>query len=158
MDWNTPRFGESLQPQSLAARGDAASITRNQLPQLRRRREHERMGSKRLQFTAELQPQRRGWLGVQLPAGSAAALGTRGQVRVRLTINGVSFETLAFPDGGGGHVVWVRAPLRRRLGLERGQRIEVMVERAPQRPRVPVRTNCRRNSRVRVRLSSRGTG
>jgi Domain of unknown function (DUF1905)/Bacteriocin-protection, YdeI or OmpD-Associated len=100
--------------------------------------EHLRMASQRLRFTAKLQPQRRGWLGVQLPSASAAALATRSQARVRATIRGVTFETVAFPDGKGGHFVLVNAPLRRRLELAEGERIEVAIERAAPRPPSPV--------------------
>jgi Domain of unknown function (DUF1905)/Bacteriocin-protection, YdeI or OmpD-Associated len=96
------------------------------------------MATQRLRFTAKLQPQRRGWLGLQLPPASAAALATRSQARVRTTIRGVSFETVAFPDGKGGHFVLVNALLRRRLKLAEDERVEVAIERAAPRPPAPV--------------------
>jgi Domain of unknown function (DUF1905)/Bacteriocin-protection, YdeI or OmpD-Associated len=75
---------------------------------------------------------------MRLPSDSASALGTRGQARIRATIRDLSFETVAFPDGGGGHLVFLNASLRRRLALAEGDRVEVAIERAPARPRVSV--------------------
>jgi hypothetical protein len=92
------------------------------------------MSGRPLHFSAELRPQRRGWLGVALPRASAAALGSRLQVRVRATIRGVSFETTAFPGGDGSHFLPLNATLRQRLGLVEGEAVEVAVEVAPARP------------------------
>jgi hypothetical protein len=100
--------------------------------------EHSPMATQRLRFTAKLQPQRRGWLGVQLPPAPATALATRSQARVRTTIRGVSFDTVAFPDGKGGHFVPVNAQLRRRLDLAEGERVEVAIERVAPRPPAPI--------------------
>jgi hypothetical protein len=71
-----------------------------------------------------------------LPRFAAVALGSRGQVRVTATIEGVSFETCAFPRGDGSHFIPMNSALRKRLGLVEGQRVEVAVERAPPLPPV----------------------
>jgi uncharacterized protein DUF1905/bacteriocin resistance YdeI/OmpD-like protein len=92
----------------------------------------------RLRFVSELRPQRRGWLGFELPRVAAGALGSRGQVRVTATIGGVNFETCAFPRGDGSHFIPMKSALRKRLGLVEGQRVEVIVERAPPLPPVPI--------------------
>jgi hypothetical protein len=92
----------------------------------------------RLRFVSELRPQRRGWLGFELPRVAADVLGSRGQVRVHATIGGVNFETCAFPRGDGTHFVPMKSALRRRLGVAEGQEVEVVVERAPALPAVPM--------------------
>jgi uncharacterized protein DUF1905/bacteriocin resistance YdeI/OmpD-like protein len=93
---------------------------------------------RRLRFVSELRPQRRGWLGLELPRTAAGALGGRGQVRVIATVAGVSFETCAFPIGDGSHFIPMNSALRERLGLVKGQRVEVAVERALPLPPVPI--------------------
>jgi hypothetical protein len=92
----------------------------------------------RLRFVSELRPQPRGWLGLELPKTAADALGGRGQVRVTATVAGVSFETCAFPIGDGSHFIPMNGVLRERLGLVKGQRVEIAVERAPPLPPVPI--------------------
>jgi hypothetical protein len=92
----------------------------------------------RLRFVSELRPQGRGWLGFELPRVAADVLGSRGQVRVRATIGGVKFETCAFPRGDGSHFVPVKSAHRRRLGLADGDEVEVVVERAPPLPPIPI--------------------
>jgi hypothetical protein len=76
-------------------------------------------------FQAEVAATRRGWLGVKLPPGSAEWLGTRGQVRIAAIINAEAFSTTAFPSGEGRHVVLVNERLRRRLGVEQGDSVDV---------------------------------
>lgn len=78
-----------------------------------------------LRFRARLAPTRRGWLGVVLPPESGEWLGTRGQAPVEVIVRGVAFRTTAFPSGDGGHVVLVNKRLRRTLGVEQGDSIEV---------------------------------
>src|SRR5438046_2226651 len=92
----------------------------------------------RLEFVAELRPQRRDLLGFTLPNTSADVLGTRGQARVIANVGGIRFETIAFPAGDGRHFVLLRAPLRRRLGIVEGMTAQVGIESAPTRPPAPV--------------------
>jgi hypothetical protein len=91
-----------------------------------------------LRFRGTLAPQRRGWLGVVLPAESMEFLGTRGQAPVEASVNGLAFRTTAFPTGDGRHVVCVGARIRRRLGIREGVSVDVEVTRA--RPRASPRT------------------
>jgi hypothetical protein len=91
-----------------------------------------------LRFRAILAPQRRGWLGVVLPAESAEFLGTRSQAPVEVSVNGLAFRTTAFPSGDGRHVVCVGARIRRRLGIGDGASIDVEV--TPAKPRAAPRT------------------
>lgn len=87
-----------------------------------------------LRFRANLAPQRRGWLGVLLPAESTDVLGTRGQAPVEVSVNGLAFRTTAFPSGYGRHVVCVGARIRGRLGVGAGTSVDVEVRRAGPRP------------------------
>jgi hypothetical protein len=87
-----------------------------------------------LRFRGTLAPQRRGWLGVLLPAESTEVLGTRGQAPVEVSVNGLAFGTTAFPNGSGRHVVCVGARIRSRLGIGAGASVDVEVRRAAPRP------------------------
>jgi hypothetical protein len=97
---------------------------------------HRRVTHEQLRFASELRPQPHGWLGFELPPGSGDVLGSRGQVRVTATIEGVSFDTMAFPRGDGKHFIPVKSALRQQLGLVEGRRIEVSVKRATPLPSV----------------------
>jgi Domain of unknown function (DUF1905)/Bacteriocin-protection, YdeI or OmpD-Associated len=92
----------------------------------------------KLRFVAELRPQRRGWLGLELPASSARFLRSRGQVPVEATVEGTTFRTIAFPRGDGGHFMLVRAQIRHRLGLTEGDEVDVTIKPAPRRPPAPM--------------------
>src|SRR5437899_6376745 len=87
-----------------------------------------------LRFVAELRPQRRGWLGFELPASSVRFLRSRGQVPVEATVEGTTFHAFAFPRGDGRHCMLVRAQIRQRLGLAEGDEVEVTIKPAPRRP------------------------
>jgi hypothetical protein len=91
-----------------------------------------------LRFVAELRPQRRGWLGFELPASSAGFLRSRGQVPVEAAVEGTTFRTIALPQGDGRHFMPVRAQIRHRLGLTEGDEVEVTLKRAPKRPPAPM--------------------
>jgi hypothetical protein len=96
------------------------------------------MSSGQIRFRAELRPQRRGLLGFELPPSSARALGTRGQVAVTAEVAGVAYQTIAFPRGDGTHFIFVKAAVRRRANLSEGQSVEVSIEQAPARGKVPL--------------------
>lgn len=58
------------------------------------------------------------------------ALGARagfGSVRLRASVDGVEFQTSAFPQGGGkrGYVLPVKAEVRRKAGVGEGDRVTV---------------------------------
>lgn len=96
-----------------------------------------------LRFRARLAPTRRDSLGVVLPPESAEWLGTRGQAPVEAVVNGAAFRTTAFPIGDGGHVVLVKAVLRRRLGVGEGDAVDVELRHAPARATPPVPADLR---------------
>lgn len=88
-----------------------------------------------LRFRAELRRQRGGWLGFELPPTSTEYFGTRTQVAVVVTVEDITFRTLAFPTGDGRHYSFVNADLRRRLGVEEGHLLSLSIDRASPRPR-----------------------
>ena len=65
---------------------------------------------------------------LRLPEVASKKLPSRGQVAVRGTINGVSFETVIEPDGYFGHWIRVDPKLRRSTGLSAGDHATVEIE------------------------------
>ena len=71
----------------------------------------------------------RDFLGVELPPGSVEFFGTKAQVSVEGTVNGLPFVGLAFPTADATHFLNLNAKLRRRLAISEGDRLEFIIRR-----------------------------
>ncbi len=67
-----------------------------------------------------------------VPREVSAALGNRGRVEVKGTVNGRPLRTPAQPDGKGGHTIPLSRELLDMLGAAAGQRVKVVLERIEQ--------------------------
>ena len=79
-------------------------------------------------FTAKLEksPAKGGWTYVVWPE-SVQFFGTRGQVRVRGTIDGVSLRSSFMALGDGRHKMPVKAEILKAIGRKAGDRVTVVL-------------------------------
>lgn len=68
------------------------------------------------------------WTYTDVPAEVSAAFGTRGQVKVKGTIDGEPFRSTLMPGGDGGHFLVVNKAIRDKIGKAAGQQVLVELE------------------------------
>lgn len=100
----------------------------------------------RFRATVERRPD--GRLIVNLPPSSVSRLGTRGQVGVTVSINGITLRTTAFPTGRGGHFIFLGRRLQTAGDLHERDHIRVALELAGANRRLHVPSELRQVLRV----------
>ena len=76
---------------------------------------------------------------VEVPRTVSEALGKRGQVRVRGTLNGVEFKSNLMPMGDGSHCLGVHKATQVAAGIDFGDEVSVQMEEdtAPRAVEIP---------------------
>jgi hypothetical protein len=79
------------------------------------------------------------WTLLRVPAAVSGALGKRGRVSVRGTVNGFAYRSSIFPDGKGGHHMMVNKAMREGAKAEQGDVVRIMMamDNAPREVAVP---------------------
>jgi Bacteriocin-protection, YdeI or OmpD-Associated/Domain of unknown function (DUF1905) len=77
---------------------------------------------------------------VEVPRAISEAIGKRGQVRVRGTLNGVDFKSNLMPMGDGSHCLGVHKATQVAAGIDFGDNVSVEMEEdsAPRAVEVPL--------------------
>ena len=68
------------------------------------------------------------WTYLNIPQDMSATFGSRGQVKVKGTINGYPFRSTALPKGDGSHYLVVGISIRDQIGAIQGNTVKVMLE------------------------------
>ena len=65
---------------------------------------------------------------ITFPFSVSEMYGTKGQVKVKATINGIEFRGSLAPMGTGSHVLGIRKELRNKMGISFGEMVTVKLE------------------------------
>lgn len=83
---------------------------------------------KKQQFDAVLEEGIRGGVWVIVPFDVQEVYGTRGQVKIKATIDGVPYRGSIAPMGGGKHILGVKKEIREALGKTIGDTVHIVLE------------------------------
>lgn len=79
-------------------------------------------------FDAILEEGIRGGVWVFIPFNVQETYGTRGQVKVKATIDGVPYRGSIAPMGGGKHILGVKKEIREAIGKTIGDTVHIVME------------------------------
>ena len=68
------------------------------------------------------------WTYLAIPFDAVEKYGSRGQIKVKGTINGQPFTSTLLPRGDGSHYLVVPRPIREKIGASRGAKVRVTLE------------------------------
>ncbi|MDF2815303.1 MAG: hypothetical protein K0Q81_1503 [Paenibacillus sp.] len=68
------------------------------------------------------------WTFMQVPFSVEEKFGTKSQVRVKGTVNGVSYRSSLMPNGDGSHYMVVNKDIRDQAGVTQGDTVQVTME------------------------------
>jgi hypothetical protein len=78
------------------------------------------------------------WTYLNIPMDISTTFGSKGQVRVRGTINGYPFRTTALPMGDGTHYLVVGKSIRDQVQAIQGDTVKVILELDPEEQQVVI--------------------
>lgn len=68
------------------------------------------------------------WHYINIPFDAVAEFGTKGQIRVKGTVNGIPFRSTLLPGGAGDHYLVVGKELRDQAAAAEGDEVDVALE------------------------------
>jgi uncharacterized protein YdeI (YjbR/CyaY-like superfamily) len=84
--------------------------------------------ARRFDAVLERMRSRLNWTIVRVPFDAAKAFGSRGQIKIKGTINGFPFRTALFPTGEGGHILLVNKKMQKGARVTTGARARFEIE------------------------------
>jgi hypothetical protein len=94
------------------------------------------MAPQRFKARLEVGGEGNAWVLLKLPFDAAAVFGSKGNIRVKGTLNGTPYETSIFPGGDGTHHMMVNKALQQSAGVKAGSTVDVTMEINTETPRV----------------------
>ena len=85
-------------------------------------------GPGKIEFSTLLVSTTGGALALPVPRNVSSALGSRGRVEVKGTLNGKPLRANALPDGKGGHTITIEKQMQDVLGVRTGDRVKVTLD------------------------------